>query len=148
MASMNFTNLARALAQGRLQFDNSVDGTADTFKVMLVSAVPTTGNQDAWANRSDVTTEITGTGYTAGGIAQAFTLDALDTTNNRQSITWTNITNGWTASTFSAVGAIIYRNSGAAATDTLVTFVDFGGTVSCSNGTYSITYTTPTYISV
>lgn len=146
MASTNFTNLPRALAQGRLQFDNTVDGSADTFKVLLVSSVPTSGNFDSWANRSDVTNEITGTGYSSGGIAQAFTFDSLDTTNNRQPITWTNITNGWTASSFSAVGAIIYRNSGSAATDTLVSFVDFSGTVTCSNGSFSITYSTPTYI--
>lgn len=146
MASTNFLNLTRALALGRIQFDNSVDGSADTFKVLLVSSVPTEGNFDSWANRSDVTNEITGTGYTAGGIAQAFTLDAIDTTNNRQSITWTNITNGWTAATISAVGCIIYRNSGVASSDTLLHFIDFGGTVSGTNTSFSITYTTPFYI--
>lgn len=140
MASANFTNLTRALAKADIDFD------VNTFKVLLVSSIPSETNLDAWANRSDVTNEITGTGYATGGIAQAFTLDAIDTTNNRQSVTWTNITNGWTSATFSAVGAIIYKNSGAAATDVLLHFVDFGGTVSCSNGSYSITYSTPFYI--
>lgn len=140
MASANFTNLPRALAKGDIDFD------VNTFKVLLVSSIPSEANLDAWANRSDVTNEITGTGYTAGGIAQAFTLDAIDTTNNRQSITWTNITNGWTSSTFSAVGAIIYKNSGTSTTDTLLHLVDFGGTVSCTAGNFSITYSTPFYI--
>lgn len=140
MASANFTNLTRALAKGDIDFD------VNTFKVLLVSSLPSETNLDAWANRSDVTLEISGTGYSAGGIAQAFTLDAIDTTNNRQSITWTNITNGWTSSSFSAVGAIIYKNSGAAATDTLLHLVDFGGTVTCSSGNFSITYSTPFYI--
>ena len=76
---------------------------------MLLSAVPSEANLDAWANRSDVTSEISGTGYTAGGISQAFTLDAVDNTNNRQSVTYTNITNGWTAATFTAAAAIIYK---------------------------------------
>lgn len=140
MASANFTNLPRALAKGDIDFD------VNTFKVLLVSSLPSEANLDAWANRSDVTNEITGTGYTAGGIAQAFTLDAIDTTNNRQSITYTNITNGWTSATFSAVGAIIYKNSGTASTDTLLHLVDFGGTVSCTAGNFSITYSTPFYI--
>lgn len=139
MASFNFTNLARHLANGAVKFDGS-----QTFKVMLVSSIPTTtettGNQDAWVNRSDVTNEITGTGYTAGGIAQAFTLNALTLVGNQQTVTYTNITNGWTASTFSAVGAIIYLNSGLNTTDKLLHFFDFGGTVSCSNGNFSITY--------
>ncbi len=140
MASANFTNLPRALAKGDIDFDTA------TFKVLLVSSLPSEANLDAWANRSDVTGEVTGTGYSAGGIAQAFTLDAIDTTNNRQSVTYTNITNGWTTATFSAVGAIIYKNSGSAATDTLLHVVDFGGTVSCTAGNFSITYSTPFYI--
>lgn len=140
MASANFTNLPRALAKGDIDFDTN------TFKVLLVSSLPSEANLDAWANRSDVTGEVTGTGYTAGGIAQAFTLDAIDTTNNRQSITYTNITNGWTSATFSAQGAIIYKNSGTASTDTLLHLVDFGGTVSCTAGNFSITYSTPFYI--
>lgn len=142
MASSNFRNFARNLALGRHVF-----GT-DTAKVLLVSSVPSEANLDGWISRADVTNEITGTGYTAGGIAQAYTLDALDTTNNRQPITFTNITNGWTSATFSAVGAIIYKNSGTSSTDYLIDFIDFGGTVSCSSGSFSITYSTPLYINV
>lgn len=140
MASANFTNLPRHLAKADIDFDTA------TFKVLLVSSVPSEANLDAWVYRSDVGNEITGTGYSAGGISQAFTLDAVDTTNNRQSVTWTNITNGWTSATFSAVGAIIYQNVGSAATDRLLHFVDFGGTVSCTSGNFSITYSTPFYI--
>lgn len=140
MASSNFRSFPRALATAGHNF------SSDSLKVLLVSSIPSEANLDAWANRSDVTNEITGTGYTAGGIAQAYTLEALDTTNNRQSITLTNITNGWTSSTFSAVGAIIYKSTGTASTDKLIDFVDFGGTISCTNGNYSITYSTPIYI--
>lgn len=140
MASANFTNLPRALAKADIDFDTN------TFKVLLVSSLPSEANLDAWVNRSDVTGEVTGTGYTAGGIAQAFTLDAVDTTNNRQSVTYTNITNGWTSASFSAVGAIIYKNSGSASTDTLLHLVDFGGTVTCTAGNFSITYSAPFYI--
>ena len=146
MASFNFTNLARHLAKADIDFDTA------TFKVLLVSSVPTTtdttGNQDAWDARSSVSNEITGTGYSAGGIAQAFTLNALTLVGGKQTITWTNITNGWTTATFSAVGAIIYLNSGSAATDYLLHFVDFGGTVTCTAGNFSITYSTTFDITV
>ena len=140
MASTNFTNLTRALTLGNLNFGSN------TFKVLLVSAAPTEAQLDTWANRLDVTNEMVGTGYTATGLAQAFTLDAIDTANNRQSITWTNIINGWTGATFSAFGAIIYKNSGTSSTDTLLHFIDFGSLVSCTNGTFSISYSTPLYI--
>lgn len=140
MASANFSNLPRHLAKGDLDYDTA------TFKVLLVSSVPSEANLDAWVYRSDVTNEITGTGYTAGGIAQAFTLSALDTTNNRQGVVYTDITNGWTTATFSAVGAIIYKDTGNSATDILLHMIDFGGTVSCTAGNYSITYSAPFYI--
>jgi hypothetical protein len=140
MASANFRNLPRALAKADVDFDTM------TCKVLLVSSIPSDANLDAWVNRSDVTNEITGTGYTAGGVAQAFTLDALDTTNNRQSVTYTDNLTAWTTATITAVGAIIYKNSGSAATDTLLHFVDFGGTVSVTAGTFGLDYTSPFYI--
>lgn len=139
MASFNFTNLARALAKAEIDFDTA------TFKVLLVSSVPTTtdttGNKHTWIDRADVTNEITGTGYTAGGIAQAFTLNAATLVGGAQSVSWTDITNGWTSASFSAVGAIIYLDTGVAANDLLLHFVDFGGTVTCTAGNFSIDYT-------
>ena len=142
MASANFLNLTRALAKADVDFDTI------TCKVMLVSSIPSEANLDAWANRSDVTNEITGTGYTAGGIAQAFTLDAVDATNNRQSVTYTNQPAAWPSptATFSAVGAIIYKNTGTASTDTLLHFIDFVGTKTASAGSFALTYTAPFYI--
>lgn len=139
MASFNFTKLTNHLAKADIDFDSA------SLKVMLVSSVPTTtetsGNQDSWEFRTNVTNEITGTGYTAGGIAQAYTLNAV--TASGQTVTYTNISSGWTGATFSAVGAIIYKDTGNTATDILMHFVDFGGTVSCTAGTFSITYSGP-----
>ena len=135
MASANFTNLPRFMAKGDIDFDTL------TAKVLLVSSIPSEANLDAWDYRNDIDNEITGTGYSAGGIAQAYTLDALDTANNLQSIDYTDIVNGWTTATFSAVGAIIYKDTGNAATDILMHFVDFGGTVTATAGNFSITYT-------
>lgn len=135
MASANFTIFPRTLATAGINFSSV------SLKVLLTSSVPSGANLDAWAFRSDVTNEITGTGYTAGGIAQAYTLSALDTTNNKQSIVMTDITAGWTTATFTAFGAIIYVDTGSSATDKLITFVDFGGGIPVSSGSFSIDYT-------
>lgn len=142
MASANFTNLADHLAKGAINFSTA------SFKCILVSAVPSATELDTWINRSSVTTEVTGTGYTTGGVAVTATVGAVDTTNNRVTITFGNLSPGWTSSTITAVGAIIYLNSGAAATDKLVQFVDFSGTVSSTAGNYSVTFSTPIYINV
>jgi hypothetical protein len=135
LASTAFTNLTRNLCLARHNF------SSDTLKVLLVSSVPSEANLDNWVARSDVTNEITGTGYTAGGIAQAYTFNAIDTGNNRNTISLTDIVNGWTGSTFSALGAIVYKNSGVASTDYLIGFVDFLGTITTTAGNFSIDYT-------
>lgn len=138
-ASANFTHYARHLMLGQVNYSTV------SLKTLLVSAAPTETQLDTWDYRADVTTEVTGTGYTAGGVAQAFTLDALDTTGNRQTITLTNLTSAWTTATISAVGAIVYANIGTSATDILIGYVDFGGTVSSTAGSYSVTYGGPIY---
>lgn len=140
MASANFSNLPLHLANGAINF-----GTA-SFKCMLMTAVPSEANLDAWVNRSDVTGEATGTGYTAGGVAVTATVSAVDTTNNRVSITFSNLAPGWTSSTISAAAAIVYVNTGTSTTDKLVTMVDFGGTFSSVSGNFSVTFNTPLYI--
>lgn len=138
MASANFRNLADHIASGAINFKTA------SFKAMLVSSVPSEANLDAWVNRSDVTNEVTGTGYNAGGTAVTATVSAVDTTNNRVSITFSNPS--WANSTITALGAIIYVDTGTASTSKLVQFADFGGTVVSTNGTFSVTFTAPLYI--
>lgn len=138
MASANFRNLADHLARAGINF------AADSFKCMLVSSVPSESNLDAWVNRSDVTNEVTGTGYTAGGAAVTATVGALDAANNRVPVTFSDPS--WSSSTITAVGAIVYKSTGTAASDKLVAFVDFNGTVSSTAGTFAVDITTPLYV--
>ena len=139
MASANFTNLPLALATAGVNFSTG------TFKCLLTSAGPSATQLDTWVNRSDVTTEVAGTGYTAGGVPVTVTVGAIDTVNNRLPITLTDLAPGWTSSTITAACAIIYLSTGTAATDTLIAAVDIGATTS-TNGTFSVTFTTPLYI--
>ena len=117
-----------------------------SFKFLLVSSVPSEANFDAYDFRDDIANEVTGTGYTSGGVAATVTVGSVDTTNDRVAVTITDLTNAWTGSTISAVGGWLYKAVGTAGTDQLVSFVDFGGTVTSTAGNYSVTFTTPIYV--
>ena len=117
-----------------------------TFKFLLVSSDPSEGNLDAYDFRDDIANEVTGTGYTAGGVTATVTVGSVDTTNDRTPVTITDLTNAWTGSTITAVGGWLYKVVGSAATDQLVAFVDFGGTVTSTAGNYSVTFTAPLYV--
>jgi hypothetical protein len=142
MASANYRNLSDHLAKAAINFSTA------SFKCLLLTAVPSESDLDTMIFRSSLATEATGTGYTAGGVAVTATVSAVDTTNNRVSITFSNLAPGWTTATLTAVGAVIYQNVGTAATDKLIQFVDFGGTVSSTAGNYAVTFSTPLYITV
>lgn len=117
-----------------------------SYKFLLVSSVPSEANLDSYDFRDDITNEITGTGYTAGGVAATVTVGSVDTTNDRTPVTITDLPNAWTGSTLSAVGGWLYKVIGSAATDQLIGFVDFGGTVTSTAGNYSVTFTSPLYV--
>ena len=117
-----------------------------SFKFLLVSSVPSEANFDAYDFRDDIANEVTGTGYTAGGVTATVTVGSVDTTNDRTPVTITDLTNAWTGSTISAVGGWLYKVVGSSATDQLVSFVDFGGTVTSTAGNYSVTFTAPLYV--
>ena len=117
-----------------------------SFKFLLVSSVPSESDLDTFDFRNDITNEVTGTGYTSGGVAATVTVGSVDTTNDRTPVTITDLTNAWTSSTISAVGGWLYKAVGTAGTDQLVAFVDFGGTVTSTAGNFSVAFTTPIYV--
>ena len=117
-----------------------------SFKFLLVSSVPSESDLDTFDFRNDISNEVTGTGYTSGGVAATVTVGSVDTANDRTPVTITDLTNAWTGSTITAVGGWLYKVVGSAATDQLVAFVDFGGTVTSTAGNYSVTFTAPIYV--
>lgn len=117
-----------------------------TFKMLLVSAVPTETELDTFDFRNDVVTEVAASGtYATGGATVTCSVGAVDTTNNRVAVTFGNPA-AWTGATISAVGGWIYKSVGTAATDELVTFVDFGGTVTSTAGSFTVTLSSPLYV--
>lgn len=137
MASTNSLTLTKRMADAYF---------TGSFKFLLVTAVPSPANFDAFDFRDDVVTEVTGAGYTAGGVAVTVTVGSVDTTNDRTPVTITNLAPGWTTSTITAVGGWLYKVVGSAATDQLVGFVDFNGTVSSTGNDFNVTFSTPLYV--
>ena len=120
---------------------NNIKTTTDTFKMMLVTSAYTP-NKGTHAKRSDVTNEVSGTGYTAGGQTVALTT-TNDTTNHRLDITIGSPA-GWTSSTITAAAGVVYKSrGGASSADELVCYLDFGGNVTSTNGTFAVTISSP-----
>ena len=111
----------------------------DTYYVMLTTS-GYTPDQDTHTKRSDVTNEVTGTGYSAGGqvLVPTFTKDL---TNNRMIVVFPQVT--WPSSTITARRAVYYkRRGGAASADELFAVDDFGADVVTTAGTFTLTATT------
>lgn len=133
MASLIYTSFLDNVAKG------AIDCDSDTFKAMLVTAAYTP-SQSTDTKRNNVTNEVTGTGYTAGGVASTATVTKVIATNQ---VTIQFNTVSWTGSTITARGCVYYKSrGGASSADELVAYVDFGSNVSTVSGTFSVTATT------
>jgi hypothetical protein len=133
MASLIYNSCLDDTVKGSIDFDT------DTFKMILVTSSYTAAKTHA--KRSDVTNEVSGTGYTTGGNAAAATC-TKDNTNNREDITF-SITS-WTTATITARAGVIYKSRGGlASADELVAYVDFGTDVTSTAGTFSVTISSP-----
>lgn len=130
MASLIYNSALRDEATGAIDYDT------DSFKVMLVTS-GYTENKDTHTKRSDVTNEVTGTGYTAGGQTVTVTVSAVDTANDCVDITFAQVT--WPSSTITARKAVYYKSrGGASSADELVAVNDFGSDVTTSSGTFTL----------
>jgi len=117
--------------------NKEIDYDTDAIKVLLVGStyVP---NQDTHVYRSDVTGEVTGTGYTAGGITLAGKTVTYDAANNVIMLDANDV--AWANSTITARYAVVYDDTGTAATSPLLGYVDFGSDQSSTNGSFTITW--------
>lgn len=118
--------------------NKEIDIDSDTLKVMLCTSTYTP-NQDTHKYKSDVTNEVSGTGYTATGATLASVTSAYDGPSN----TWTfdAADTSWTTSTITARYAVVYDSTPATdATRPLICYVDFGADVVSTAGTFTITW--------
>src|ERR1700686_259157 len=86
--------------------------SSDTFYLMLLtsSASP---SKSAWAKRSDVTNEVAGTAYVAGGQACTITTTAASGNSDLELVNMADAT--WASSTITAAYGVIYKHRGGAA---------------------------------
>lgn len=120
-------------------FRGNIDCDTDTFYVLLVTS-SYTEDKDAHDKRDDVTNEVSGTGYTAGGVAATVTV-TKDTANDRIDVSLGSAS--WASSTITARKAVYYkRRGGAASADELVAVNDFGSDVITSSGTFTLNAST------
>ena len=119
--------------------NKEIDWDSDTIKVALLSS-SYTPNQDTHDYYDDVSAnEVTGTGYTTGGITLASKTSTYDGTNNVIVLDAADVT--WSSSTITARYAVVYDDSGAsAAAKALIGYVDFGSDQSSTNGNFTITW--------
>lgn len=116
MADTIYNSFKRDIMNGGIDLDT------DTIKVALVTSTYTV-DQDVHDNFDDITNEVTGTGYTAGGATLASVTVTVDNTDNEGVFDAADVT--WSTSTITARGAIVYKSTGVASTSKLICFLDF-----------------------
>ena len=123
-----------------LDYLASADISDDTFKVALVTS-SYSPDKDTHEHFDDITNEVSGTGYSAGGNTVTGTL-TLSTANDRLTLEFASTS--WTSATITARGAVYYSSTGTASTSTLIAFNDFGSDVAVTAGTLALAASTVT----
>ena len=107
--------------------------TSHSYKALLTTS-SYTEDRGAHSKRSSVTSfEVSGTGYTAGGVAVTLTA-SLNTTTHKLTLSIGSAT--WSSSTITARKLVVYRaRGGASSADELVCCVDNGTDLVSSSST-------------
>jgi hypothetical protein len=111
----------------------------DTIKMMLVTSgyVP---NIDTHSKRSDVTNEVVGAGYPAGGFTLAGKTVTQNNTNNTGVFDADDIIAAAITLTDCA-GAVLYNSRGGlASADELITYLEFPSPITMTSGTLTIPF--------
>lgn len=117
-----------------------VDLDADTLKLMLMNATYAALSDATKRGHefySDVSTnEVTGTGY----VAKGYTLANKTSAQATGVYTFDNTVDpSWAMATITASGAIVFKDTGTTTTSPLIAYLDFGGSVSSTAGTFTVT---------
>lgn len=133
--------LYNAFKGTQLGGSNIINLTTDTIKVALTTSSysPNIDTDDFF---NDITNEVSGTGYTAGGATLTTKSITVDTTNDRAYLDADDTS--WPSSTITnARYAVIYKSTGVASTSPLIGYIDFGGNKSTSGDTFLIQWAAP-----
>jgi len=106
----------------------------NTLKIALYTSSASLG---ATTTAYSTTNEVSGTGYTAGGVTLSSQAVAYDSSNNVAY--FDSADPSWSSATITARGALIYNNSKSNAS---IAVLDFGSDFSSSNGTFQVQFPT------
>ncbi len=121
-----YGNAALGLARGDIDFDTA------TVKVLLLNNTYLL-DKDIHAFRSDLTGEITGAGYTAGGATVGTITTVYDAANDRAQVDGADVT--WTALSATFRYAVMYLDTGTPTTSRLLQCMDFGADTTVNGDT-------------
>ena len=117
-------------------WNGSIDLDTDTIKVALVTS-SYTPNYDTHDFFDDITNEVSGTGYTAGGATLTSTTVTQDNTNDRAVFDAADVS--WSTSTITnARYAIMYKSTGTASASPLICLIDLLANQSTVGDTFKI----------
>ncbi len=106
------------------------DLDSDTIKIALYTS---SASLDATTDTYTTSNEVSGAGYTAGGV----TLANASVIENGTSGCFDSDDPEWTSATFTARGALIYNDTDG---DRAIAVLDFGGDFSVAGGTFKIVF--------
>jgi hypothetical protein len=114
--------------------NKEINFLTDTVKAMLCTStyVP---NQDTHRYKSDVTNEVTGTGYTAGGVTLTTKTAVYSGASN--TLTLDSDDPSWSASSLTARFIVFYVSTGTDATSPLIAYADFGADATTVAATFT-----------
>lgn len=120
---------------GKHSAGSGVNFGSDTIKVALFSN-SYTPNASAHEFFSDLTNEVSGTGYTAGGTA--LTTKTVTFVGSSLTTFYDSADTVWSGATITARYAVVYKSTGTPSTSPLIALIDFGSDKSSSGGDFTI----------
>ena len=118
--------------------NKEIDLDSDSLKLLLVNS-SYTPNQDTHQYKSDVSNEVTGTGYTAGGATVSSVTVSYNSGTNTLSFDAADVT--WATASITARYGILYDASpGSDATRPLIGYIDFGGDVTSTGADFTVVW--------
>lgn len=120
-------------------YDSStkIDVAGDTIKCALLTS-SYTPNIDTHDFFDDLTNEVSGTGYTAGGASLTTKTWTLNTSLDKFVFDADDVS--WPTSTITARYAVLYKSTGTASTSPLIMIFDFGGNQSSLASEFKIVW--------
>lgn len=131
MATIVYNSAKKAL------LDGGIDMANDTIKVALVTS-GYTPDMDTHVFFDDITNEVSGTGYSAGGETLSGKSVTQDDDADESYLTASNTI--WEGSSITARGAVMYKSTGVGSTSPLIAYFDFGQDETTVADTFRLTW--------